>query len=107
MNDDKIIKTRAYGLTNSTTVFQAEIQAIRMAAPLIKEMVEHGAKVNIMCDSQAAIKALDETTTKSKLVLLAKQALNSLGDTVDITINWIKPHVNHKGNEMADELVPT
>ena len=47
-----------------------------MAAPLIKEMVEHGAKVNIMCDSQAAIKALDETTTKSKLVLLVKKIQN-------------------------------
>ena len=30
-----------------------------------------------------------------------------LGEDYDITLNWIKAHVNHKGNEMADILAKT
>ena len=59
--------------------------------------------VTILSDSQAAIKALLSTYTHCGSTLKAIQALNELGDSVGITIKWIKAHVSHPGNEAADE----
>ena len=43
--------------------------------------------------------------TQSKLVLQTKLTLNELAKkTRRITIVWIKAHVGHEGNELADEL---
>ena len=107
MRDERILRTRAYGLSKTTTVFQAEMHAIKMATSLIKSTFEHGSTVLIMCDSQAAILALENIDTKSQLVLRTKEMLNALGKDYDIQINWIKAHVQHKGNEMADTLAKT
>ena len=107
MNDDKIICTRSLGLTNNATVFQAEIQAIRLAYPLINERIPVNSPVTIMVDSQAFIKALENTNTKSLLVKQTKQALNNLGKNYKLKIKWIKAHVNNKGNEIADQAAKT
>ena len=88
-------------------VFQAELHAIRMAVPYIKETGPYGSSANIMCDSQAAIKALQEIDTSSITVNRTKLALDRLGEDYDICIHWINAHVNHKGNEMADVLAKT
>ena len=102
MEGNKVTKTRSYPLSKSATVFQAEIYAIRMAVPFIRHIFPEGSDINIICDSQAAIQALEEVDTKSLGVKHCKNALNSLGRTRNITINWIKAHVNHKGNKLAD-----
>ena len=107
MRDDKVTKTRAYGLTDSTTVFQGELHAIKMAANTIKEVTKPGEKVEIMCDSQAAIKALENYETTSALVSTTKLELNKACDTNPIIIKWIKAHVNHKGNEIGDRAAKT
>ena len=104
MVDDKIKKTRAFSLNHYATVFQAEVHAIRMAIAFLREMVEPGTTIHIMSDSQAAIKALENIDTKSQMVLKTKEALNLLGQDYIVVISWIKAHVNHKGNEMADTL---
>ena len=52
------------------TVFQAEIHAIRRAIPFIKEVITPGEAIRIMCDSQAAIKALETTDTTSGILPL-------------------------------------
>ena len=36
-----------------------------------------------------------------------KSSLNKLGEDFTICINWIKAHVDHKGNEIADALAKT
>ena len=107
MNEQRILKTRAFALSKTATVFQAEIYAIRMAIPFIKETAKQGQKINIMCDSQVAIMALENTETRSEMVIKTKHLLNKLGEDYDITQNWIKAHVNHKGNKMADILAKT
>ena len=78
-----------------------------MAVPFIRDLLPTGSDINIMCDSQAAILALEEVDTKSLGVKHCKNELSSLGRTHNITINWIKAHVNHKGNELADRAAKT
>lgn len=46
--------------------------------------------VDIMCDSQAAIKALESVETDSMLVWDTKRALNRVGKTRSIAMNWSK-----------------
>ena len=89
------------------TVFQAEIHAIRRAIPFIKEAITPGEAIRIMCDSQAAIKALESIDTTSGMVLRTKEALNDLGKNYNVEIHWIKAHVDHRGNELADILAKT
>ena len=48
---------------------------------------------------------LNSADVKSKLVLQTKLALNELAKkTRRVTIVWIKAHVGHEGNELADGL---
>ena len=107
MKDEKVTKTRAYGLRPYSTVFQAELQAIRLSCIHIREVVPQGEQITIMSDSQAAIKAQENPDTSSKLVRQTKVALNNLGKDYQINIQWIKAHVNNKGNEIADQLAKT
>lgn len=100
MEGSKVMKTRAYGLSKNTTVFQAKLHAIKMAAGTIRDVFtcNQGAHINIMCDSQSAVRALGEIETKSKLVKENKLARNAVSATYTISINWIKVHVYNKGN---------
>ena len=41
---------------------------------------------------------------ESKTVKCMRSALNSLGGTNEVVIEWIKAHVGYSGNERADEL---
>ena len=54
----------------------------------------------------AAIRALDNIDTTSRMVYQAKESLNLISNH-EVVINWIKAHVNHKGNEIADNLAKT
>ena len=107
MNNDRVIKTRSLGLTKNTTVFQSELQAIRLACALMKDVITKQENVTFMIDSQAAIKALTNVDTRSNLVELTKNALNEAGKEYNITLHWIKAHVNNKGNEIADRAAKT
>ena len=60
-----------------------------------------------MCDSQAALRALENVDIKSKVALETIQALNSLGKDYTVSLHWIKAHVNHKGNEIEDRAAKT
>ena len=60
MVDDKVVKTRAIGLSKHATVFQAELQAIQLGCSLVKEKARKGEKITFMVDSQAAILALNK-----------------------------------------------
>ena len=86
------------------TVFQAELHAIGAAAETLPEVA--GKYIIIYSDSQAALQALDSPLTTSRLVQQTKQALNlastQWGKTV--TLRWVKAHVGHPGNEIADQL---
>ena len=107
MENDYVTKTRAFGLTPHSSVFQAELQAIRMGCGLVKVTVPTGGDVTFQSDSQAALRALQNIETNSNLVKHTKEDLNNLVETHNITLQWIKAHVNNKGNEIADRAAKT
>ena len=97
----------SFGGPEYCTVFQMEVKAIEHAANKMAEMWEWNPYLSkeafIMCDSQAAIKALDNPETKSQEVVDCKLALNRAGSLGKVTIRWIRAHVGYMGNELADE----
>ena len=58
----------------------------------------------INCDSQAAIRAIDSTVIKNSTTLEATMALNTLGESNEITLRWIAAHYGYEGNELTDQL---
>lgn len=57
-----------------------------------------------MVDSQAALKALAGKDIKSSLVHRTNEELSRLGFEIPrLTLAWIKAHIGHEGNELADE----
>nr|XP_024215581.1 uncharacterized protein LOC112210443 [Halyomorpha halys] len=91
-------------LGKHTTVFQAEVFAINVCAQnLIKEGMRERL-ITIYTDSQAAIYALDNYATRSKLVEECKVNLNSLSLANKVWVEWVPGHKGIKGNERADYL---
>ena len=63
------------------------------------------AYVKFFLDSRSALQALDSHKLKSLVVQEAVEALNTLGKlTKRVTLNWIKAHNQHEGNERADQM---
>ena len=93
-------------LPDKSTVFQAELTAIKQACHLFSQPGAPSPKfVKIFVDSQAAIKALNRPTTASKTVLDTANELNNLANSCrKLTIVWIPAHKGHRGNERADWL---
>ena len=59
--------------------------------------------IKLFSDSRAALQAINAYNVKSTVVQEAVDQLNLLGTTTErITLNWIKAHNNHNGNEYAD-----
>ena len=108
-----VLKTRCYGLEGHANVFQAELYAIKQAVDLIAQTKathrndDEFNNIRILSDSQAALMSIDKIDTDSKLVQDVKEALNKLGSEMTVELAWIKAHVNHKGNELADRLAKT
>jgi ribonuclease HI/retron-type reverse transcriptase len=86
----------------SATVFQAELNAIKMACNACMALPD--IRVTLFCDSQAAILAIHNTTIQSRTVLNAVKALNALGDRKIVHLQWIKGHNGSPGNELADYM---
>ena len=60
--------------------------------------------IKILSDSQAAIKALNNSRITSKSVLTALECMETLALKVNhLTLAWIKAHVGTEGNEQADQ----
>jgi ribonuclease HI len=100
---------KCYNSGPVATVYQAEAAAIGDAAldviefwldkPPVGEK-----KVTIFVDNQAILYAMQSRYISSATVLDAIQKLNMLGKDSEITIKWIRAHVGHEGNEIADQL---
>jgi ribonuclease HI len=95
--------SRSYALGDDATVFQAELTAIEKSAQyLLNRTTPFTPKIDIYCDSQAAILALDAQYVQSTTVISCVALLNRLSSLSSVTIHWIKAHVDHRGNELAD-----
>ena len=61
--------------------------------------------IKMFSDSRAALQALDSYQTKTKTVQHTINELNKLGTiSKRLTLNWIKAHNKHEGNEEADKM---
>lgn len=89
-------------MESHATVFQAEIQAIKMAAELVKG--SSGERLAICVDSRAAILALAANRTVSRLVEDCRNAVNEIAAENTVTIVWVPGHSDIEGNEEADAL---
>ena len=101
-----LISTGSRRLPFESTVFQAEILAIRIAMIRLNEILQpQDQYIKLFCDSQAAIQAINSHKIRSLAVKDAISALNLVGQKVNgLEVNWIKAHVGHPGNEHADKM---
>ena len=100
----RVIYNGNFYLGNNTTVFQAEITAIKKSAEMLFEKGFEKQTVTFYSDSQASLAALDNLTVKSDTVDKCLGALNALGKKNKIHLRWVKAHVGTHGNEIADFL---
>ena len=100
------IHTDSFSLPDTTTVFQAEITAIFKAMLfMVTYCTTHKVSyLKILCDSQAAILALNSNSITSKAVLKTIESLNSVAElTISTRLEWVKAHIGIEGNEEADK----
>ena len=83
-----------------STVFQAEIQAIKEVCEYIKDNTMEDHRINIWSDSQAAILALEGRKVLPESIIECKKAMEGL----KLNLNWVRGHNNDTGNEVADML---
>ena len=70
---------------------------------VIKTALLSAAKMPYLLFNITCLQALNNIHVKSTVIQDAFDALNTLGTvTQRITLNWIKAHNDHRGNEYAD-----
>ena len=96
--------SKSFRLPDYASVFQAEISAVWQAAAALTSNTDLDLRyVKIFVDSQAALRALCRPLIKSRIVLLAIEALNKLAmQTKRLTLVWIPAHRGFFGNTQAD-----
>ncbi|XP_037297037.1 ribonuclease H-like [Manduca sexta] len=87
-----------------SSIYQCECVAITEAAKAVEKRGLIGHKIRIVTDSAAVLRALDSKTIQSGLILECHQALEGIGKTNSVTLQWIKGHSGSLGNDAADEL---
>ena len=104
---NQIIHKDFFPLAPGATIFQEELIAIANAAKFLTKYKTLNPKyVKIFTDSRAALMALDSLKITSKTTHDTITALNKLGRNIKrLSLNWIKVHQGHQGNEIADKLV--
>ena len=76
----------AFHLDQHNTVLQAEVISVGKTATFLLDNKIEGSKIMINCDSQAAIRGMNSTVIKNSTTLEANMALNTLGESNEITL---------------------
>ena len=96
-----VYRQDSYSLPSYTSVFQAEVHAIKKAAENLLMLPSH-LKIKFFVDSQAALKALVSNHITSSLV---KSTLDCLYEILNpIEFVWIKSHSGIEHNDAVDQL---
>ncbi|KAM8718995.1 hypothetical protein ACLKA7_011660 [Drosophila subpalustris] len=66
--------------------------------------LQHTGTISIYSDSQAAIRSIAATTTKSTSVSKCRKSLHEMAEHFDICLIWVPGHQDISGNCIADEL---
>ncbi|KAJ8944625.1 hypothetical protein NQ318_017149 [Aromia moschata] len=91
-------------LGNYATLFQAEITAISACAQEMTRRSYTNKRIQIISDSQTALKALGAVEIHSQVVKDCMDSLTKLAEHNSITLKWMRGHQGHVGNERADFL---
>lgn len=91
-------------LGTDITILQVEIMAIAHCARIIQTKGMKGATINIISDSQVALKALRSVTCESRLVLDCLISPRHLVERNKVSIWWVPGHKTIQGNVQADQL---
>lgn len=98
-------KWESFTLGDTSTVFQAEVLAIGLAAKYINNNLSHDCtRVVVRSDSKAAILAVAANRVNSQGVNDTILELTSLAKKVDVELCWVPGHSGVDGNEAADRL---
>jgi ribonuclease HI len=97
-------ETGKFALGPQRSVFQAEVYAVNKAVEQMLSSSTTGRKITIHVDSQAALQALSSSFITKKCVRRVVRNLNKLGHQNLVSLRWVKSHVGHNGNEIADML---
>ena len=92
----------SFRLPDESTVYQAEMMAIREAARILAT-IPNLTSVKVYVDSQAALRTFQADYITSKLALQTIQILNTVV-AKPLVFVWTKAHVGTFGNEKADRL---
>ena len=76
----RLIHTQSINLPTTATIFQAELRTIREACSFILTIFENPTYIKIYCDSQAALKALANTSCKANTVKQIHDLFNKLSN---------------------------
>ena len=90
---DRVIYNGNFYLGNNTTVFQAEVTALKKSAEILHNQGWVNQTITMFSDSQASLAALNKLTVKSETVDQCIEALNVLGKNNKVHLRWVKAHV--------------
>jgi ribonuclease HI len=102
--DDAHLITLCEHLGDKCTVYQAEMRAIQMACQCLLDLQVQGKEIHFFVDNQAALKTVMNNHYTEMTPWATHSLLNKVGEKNTLILSWIKAHVGHEGNELADQL---
>ncbi len=101
--------TSYFSTCNIKSVFLAEVMAITSAMSHFVALVKSHQlppplRVEIHSESLSSLLALGATMVHSMEVLNCIRTLNQASSISEVHLYWVKAHVGHRGNKLADSL---